>query len=63
MNFEAVIGLETHVQLNTNSKMFSRSSAKYQNEEPIFIFFASGIHKIKKKAEQDACAKSIELID
>ena len=34
MQYEAVIGLETHVQLNTNSKMFSKSSAKYQNSEP-----------------------------
>ena len=34
MEYEAVIGLETHVQLNTNSKMFSMSSAKYQNSEP-----------------------------
>ena len=34
MTYEAVIGLETHVQLNTNSKMFSSSSAKYQNSEP-----------------------------
>lgn len=34
MNYEAVIGLETHVQLNTDSKMFSLSSAKYQNQAP-----------------------------
>ncbi|MFL2653976.1 MAG: Asp-tRNA(Asn)/Glu-tRNA(Gln) amidotransferase subunit GatB [Dehalococcoidia bacterium] len=34
MNYEAVIGLETHVQLNTDSKMFSLSSAKYQNQDP-----------------------------
>ena len=32
--FEAVIGLETHVQLSTVSKMFSRSSAGYQRQEP-----------------------------
>ena len=33
-DFEAVIGLETHVQLSTESKMFSRSSAAYQRQEP-----------------------------
>lgn len=33
-NFEAVIGLETHVQLNTESKMFSHSSAAYQRQDP-----------------------------
>ena len=32
--FEAVIGLETHVQLNTESKMFSHSSAAYQRQDP-----------------------------
>ncbi len=32
--YEAVIGLETHVQLNTKSKMFSDSSAAYQSAEP-----------------------------
>ena len=32
--YEAVIGLETHVQLNTQSKMFSVSSAEYQSAEP-----------------------------
>ncbi|MBL01373.1 MAG: Asp-tRNA(Asn)/Glu-tRNA(Gln) amidotransferase GatCAB subunit B [Chloroflexi bacterium] len=34
MEYEAVIGLETHVQLKTKSKMFSNSSAEYQNAEP-----------------------------
>lgn len=32
--YEAVIGLETHVQLHTKSKMFSGSSADYQSAEP-----------------------------
>ena len=32
--YEAVIGLETHVQLNTKSKMFSNSSAEYQSADP-----------------------------
>ena len=32
--YEAVIGLETHVQLRTKSKMFSGSSAEYQSAEP-----------------------------
>lgn len=32
--YEAVIGLETHVQLRTKSKMFSASSAEYQSADP-----------------------------
>ena len=32
--YEAVIGLETHVQLRTKSKMFSSSLANYQSSEP-----------------------------
>jgi len=34
VEYEAVIGLETHVQLKTRSKMFSTSSAEYQSAEP-----------------------------
>lgn len=34
MEYEAVIGLETHVQLKTRSKMFGTSSAEYQTAEP-----------------------------
>ena len=34
MEYEAVIGIETHVQLKTRSKMFGTSSADYQNAEP-----------------------------
>lgn len=34
-----------------------------QNDGKAFIFLAKSLHKIKKKAEQNACAKSIELIE
>jgi len=34
VEYEAVIGLETHVQLKTRSKMFGTSSAEYQTAEP-----------------------------
>ena len=33
------------------------------NNGKAFIFLAQSVHKIKKKAEQDACQKSIELIE
>ena len=33
------------------------------NNGKAFIFLSKSVHKIKKKAEQDACAKSIELIE
>ena len=34
-----------------------------QNDGKAFIFLSKSVHKIKKKAEQDACSKSIELIE
>jgi len=34
LEYEAVIGLETHVQLHTKTKMFSSSSNNYQSAEP-----------------------------
>lgn len=34
MNLQPVIGLETHVQLKTNTKMFCRCSARGQDENP-----------------------------
>ena len=34
MSFEPIIGLEVHVQLNTNSKMFCSCSGSYQEMEP-----------------------------
>ena len=33
MNFETVIGLEVNVELNTNSKIFSPTSAHFGNEQ------------------------------
>ena len=33
MNFETVIGLEVHVELNTNAKIFSPTSADFGNEQ------------------------------
>ena len=67
MNFEAVIGLETHVQLNTNSKMFSRSSAKYQNEEPNTIVdptsmgLPGALPVVNKKAVESAIKIGLSL--
>ena len=67
MNFEAVIGLETHVQLNTNSKMFSRSSAKYQNEEPNTIVdptsmgLPGALPVVNKKAVESAIKIGLAL--
>ena len=67
MNFEAVIGLETHVQLNTNSKMFSRSSAKYQNEEPNTIVdptsmgLPGSLPVVNKKAVESAIKIGLAL--
>ena len=34
MKFEAVIGLEVHVQLNTNTKIFCSCSTRYSGSEP-----------------------------
>ena len=33
------------------------------NESPIFIFLACATHKIKKKAEQLACERALDIIE
>jgi len=67
MNYEAVIGLETHVQLNTNSKMFSLSSARYQNQEPNTIVdptsmgLPGALPVVNKKAVESAIMIGLAL--
>ena len=43
-------------------KTFKNISDKIENDNKIFIFFEKGTHKIKKKAEQIACEKALNLI-
>ena len=33
------------------------------DDKPIFVFLGSATHKIKKKAEQLACEKALNIID
>tara|TARA_B100000902_G_scaffold398736_1_gene466637 strand:+ start:1098 stop:2129 length:1032 start_codon:yes stop_codon:yes gene_type:complete len=42
---------------------FSKIHEAAQNDEKLFIFLASGVHKIKKKAEQTACELAINHIN
>jgi hypothetical protein len=57
VNIEDAISFRT---LGTFEHVHERAS---ENNGRIFVFLSKSVHKIKKKAEQDACAKSIELID
>ena len=41
MEYEVVIGLEVHVQLMTESKMFCSCLATYQNASPTRLFAPS----------------------
>ena len=42
---------------------FEKINDLLSNEGKLFIFLGDGIHKIKKKAEQLACKKVIDLLD
>lgn len=62
MNYEAVIGLEVHVQIKTRSKIFSRVAAGYGHEpntltDPI-VLALPGVLPVMNKAALDAIIKA-----
>jgi aspartyl-tRNA(Asn)/glutamyl-tRNA(Gln) amidotransferase subunit B len=62
MNYEAVIGLEVHVQVRTRSKMFSRVAAGYGHEpntltDPV-VLALPGTLPVLNKAALDAIIKT-----
>ena len=65
--FEAVIGLETHVQLSTNSKMFSWSGAGYQKAspntlvDPVSMALPGTLPVVNKRAVESAIAIGLAL--
>ena len=65
--FEAVIGLETHVQLSTKSKMFSWSGAGYQKAppntlvDPVSMALPGTLPVVNKRAVQSAIAIGLAL--
>lgn len=65
--FEAVIGLETHVQLNTTSKMFSWSGATYQKAspnslvDPVSMALPGTLPVVNKRAIESAIAIGLAL--
>jgi aspartyl-tRNA(Asn)/glutamyl-tRNA(Gln) amidotransferase subunit B len=62
MNYEAVIGLEVHVQIKTKSKMFTRAPAGYGHEvntltDPV-VLALPGVLPVMNKAALDAVVKA-----
>lgn len=62
MNYEAVIGLEVHVQIKTRSKVFSRVAASYGHEpntltDPV-VLALPGVLPVMNKAALDAIIKA-----
>jgi aspartyl-tRNA(Asn)/glutamyl-tRNA(Gln) amidotransferase subunit B len=67
MNYEAVIGLEVHVQIKTASKMFTRVAAGYGHEpntltDPV-VLALPGTLPVMNKAALDAVIKAGLLLD
>ncbi|HRI81128.1 MAG TPA: Asp-tRNA(Asn)/Glu-tRNA(Gln) amidotransferase subunit GatB [Opitutaceae bacterium] len=62
MNYEAVIGLEVHVQIKTRSKMFTRVASGYGHEpntltDPV-VLALPGVLPVMNKAALDAVIKA-----
>ncbi len=67
MNYEAVIGLEVHVQIKTHSKVFTRVAAGYGQPEntltdPV-VLALPGVLPVMNKAALDAIIKAGLLLD
>ncbi len=67
MNYEAVIGLEVHVQIKTQSKMFTRVAAGYGHPEntltdPV-VLALPGVLPVMNKAALDAIIKAGLMLD
>ena len=41
---------------------FEKIQSILSEDEKVFVLLGSGLHKIKKKAEQEACEKALQLI-
>ena len=58
MNYEAVIGLEVHVQVKTRSKMFTRAAAGYgeppnRRPRPHFVCTSPQLRRTQSEARQN----------
>ncbi len=46
MNFETVIGLEVHVELKTNSKIFSSAPAHFEQNQTATQMWLTGVTQV-----------------